>query len=453
MRTEDLKLLLALEPEWTVSLNGLEFLALPSSEISLDDSTIRFGRYSRKILDLDWLRPNIVRIRGRAKFRAQTDTITLYPGARLPGPVDLRRRRRAFQSEIGGALCAYFGVRKIERETLHSDRRHGIGGAYPRFLAGKSAVITVDPDESSAVINGLMRAALLWVPLVRRSVAAIVPYGRHQTISSRLRAMPEVRRTIQWLQWDGRAIAPLEDSPVEPETRVQDFVVPDVAPEVTRICALAPDLLQAIPHIAGKAVSIRLRGIELARVANEGTVYPLGEPLAEVIKEIDMTRRPGSVHPLARAHEERWLESNLIGEIHQVLPSIDVRHIYPQVPSFVGEERNIIDLLTVTHQGRLVVIEIKASPDPDLPFQALDYWIAVERHRKAGDFVSKGYFAGCALRDEPALLVLAAPLLAYHKTAGRLIATLPAEVPLMEIGINQTWKRQIKVLRRKGMVS
>ena len=100
-----------------------------------------------------------------------------------------------------------------------------------------------------------------------------------------------------------------------------------------------------------------------------------------------------------------------------------------------------------------MVIEIKASPDPDLPFQALDYWIAVERHRKAADFLKKGYFTGCRLKDEAALLVLVAPLLAYHKTSGRLIATLPPEVPLLEIGLNQGWKRQIKVLRRKGVVS
>ena len=56
-------------------------------------------------------------------------------------------------------------------------------------------------------------------------------------------------------------------------------------------------------------------------------------------------------------------------------------------------------------------------------------------------------------QNEPALLILVAPLLAYHKTAARLIALLPSKVPLMEIGINQTWKKQIKVLRRKGMVS
>jgi hypothetical protein len=453
MRTEDLKILLAVEGKWTVSLNGREFLTLPSSGISVDDSTIHFGKYSRTILDLDWLRPNVVRMRTRTRARNEIDTIIFYPGDRLPSTADLRRRRRAFQIEISRALCAHFGTRKIERQTLYSDRQHGISGAYPRFVVGQRAAIAVDPEEPSAVINGLMRAALLWAPLVARPsrrVAAIVPQGRHQTIAARLRMMPEVRNLIEWLAWDGECVRPLRDDGAEPETHIQEFLLPDVAPEVARICAIAPALLQAVPHIAGRAVSIRLRGIEVARVSQNRIEYPLGEPIEQVVKEVEEARRYGSRHPLARAHEERWLESNLVGDIRHVLPSVDVRHVYPQVPSFVGEERSIIDLLTITNDGRMVVVEIKASADPDLPFQALDYWIAVERHRKAGDFLRKGYFTGCGLQDEPALLVLVAPLLAYHKTASRLIATLPAEIPLMEIGINQGWKREIKVLRRKG---
>jgi hypothetical protein len=31
--------------------------------------------------------------------------------------------------------------------------------------------------------------------------------------------------------------------------------------------------------------------------------------------------------------------------------------------------------------------------------------------------------------------------------------SLPADVPLMEIGLNQTWMKEIKVLRRQGMLS
>src|SRR5262245_33442996 len=118
MDTEGLKILLALEPKWTVSLNGLEFFSLASADLFVDGATLCFARYSRKIVNVEWLRPNVVRIQGQAKFRTRTDTITLYPGERLPSVVDLRRKRRAFQVEIGRALCTYFGSRKIERQTL-----------------------------------------------------------------------------------------------------------------------------------------------------------------------------------------------------------------------------------------------------------------------------------------------------------------------------------------------
>src|SRR6266702_5360453 len=218
MKFDDLKILLALEGKLTVSVNGLEYLALSASDISIEDSTLRFGKYSRKIIDLEWLRSDVVRIRTRAKARTQMDTVTFYPGERLPSGAGIRKRRRRFQVEIGRALAAHFGTRKIERQTLYSDRRHGIGGAYPRFLVGRHAVIAVDPDEPSAVINGIMRAALLWVPLIRRSVVIVIPRGREQTISARLRVMPHLRKIFQWLQWDGDAIASFEETTAEPET-------------------------------------------------------------------------------------------------------------------------------------------------------------------------------------------------------------------------------------------
>jgi hypothetical protein len=453
VETDELKILLALERNWIASLDNNEFIPFDSSEISIEGAAIRLGRQLRIITELEWLRPNVIRIRGRARSRTRTETITLYAGDRLPSGTDLRRRRRAFQAQLGRSLCEYFGVRNIQRETLYSDRQHGIGGAYPRFLIGKQAVISVDPDESSSIVNGLMRAALLWARLIQRPVTAILPKGRHHCISARLRLLSRTARAVQWLQWDGNLIESLSETSEEPETCVQPFALPDVDSEVERICAKAPGLLQAVPYIPGQAISVRLRGIEVARVSKEATQYPLGEPLERVVNELAEIRRHGSRHLLARAHEERWLESNVIGAIRQLIPSVDARHVYPQVPSFIGEERNIIDLLTITAEGRLVVIEIKASPDPDLPLQALDYWIAVERHRKAGDFAGKGYFPGCMLSDQPALLVLIAPLLSYHKTSAQLVESFPPRFPLMEIGINQSWKREIKVLRRKGTLS
>ena len=448
VRAEEFRILLALEPSWTISINGREFLHVRSSEIAIEGSRLRFGGFTRTILDIESLRPTSVRVRARARLRSTADVLSFYSGETLPSPAALRQRRTAFQRSLVPAISRHLGTR-VTRQILHSDKQHGIGGAYPRLLAGRSrAVIAVDPDEATPVVNGVLRAAIHWSAVVKRRVTVIIPAGRSQTIVSRLVALPRIRESFDWLEWDGTDLAPLTFEQGM-ETYVQPYSQPAVEAEVARIVAIAPALLQPVPHIARRAVSIRFRGLEVASVDEKATTYPLGEPLEPLIESLARERRPGSRHPLARAHEEAWLESNLIGRMRDVLP---VRRdaIYPQVPSFRGEERKIIDLLTITDDGRLVVIEIKASEDPDLPFQALDYWLAVERHRKAGDFEANGYFRGIRVRNEPAILVMVAPLLSFHRSFERLVAFLPPALPLLQIGVNQTWKREIKVLRRRG---
>jgi hypothetical protein len=449
MQIEEFRILLALEPSWTISINGREFHQLRSSEIAIDGSRLQFGRYSRTILDIESVRSTNLRVRTRSRLRSRTDVLSFYAGERLPSAADLRRRRTAFLRALVPAVSRHFGKR-VTRQTLHSDKQHGIGGAYPRLLAGSTdAVIAVDPDDTTPVVNGILRAAIQWSAIVRRRVTVVVPDQRSQTIIARLAALPALLHTFNWLQWDGANLAPLNLQGGESETCVQPYCKPTVDAEIARIVGIAPTLLQAVPHIAGRAVSIRFRGLEVARVAENVITYPLGEPLEALIDTLAEERRHGSRHPLARAHEEAWLESNLIGRIRDVLP-VRQDAIYPQVPSFKGEERKIIDLLAVTDEGRLVVIEIKASSDPDLPFQALDYWLAVERHRQAGDFEANGYFRDIRIRNEPAVLVMVAPLLSFHKGLDRLLAILPPTLPLLQVGINQTWKREIKVLRRKG---
>jgi hypothetical protein len=453
VETDELKILLALEPQWTVSYDGREFQTLRATDISVDGQTLRLGKWVRKIELLEWLRPNVVRIRARQRLRSKPDIFTLYPGERLPSSADLRRRRRAFQSQLEKGLGRYFGTRAIRRQSLYTDRTHGIGGAYPRFLIGNRAVIAVDPDESSATVNAVLRSAVLWARLVRRRVTVVIPQNRAQTLQDRLGVLAGVRSMFDWLQWDGEELTPLGLSGLPQKTAVHDYDPPNVAAQVSSLTSAVNFPLHAVLNISSRAVSIRFRGIEVALVREGSVEYPLGQPVEQVVEDLASVRRHGSSHPLARAHEERWLESNVIGDIGRILPSIAREHVYPQVPSFVGEERNIIDILTVTQSGRLVVLEIKASPDPDLPFQGLDYWIAVERHRKAGDFQRKGYFRGVTLTEEPALLVLVAPLLAFHKTFDRLVSLFPKEVPLMQLGLNQTWKKEIKILRRQGLVS
>jgi hypothetical protein len=448
VQIEELRILLALESSWTISINGREFLHLRAADIGIEGSQLRFGRYSRTIVDVEALGSTGARVRTRSKLRSRVDLLSFYAGERLPSAAELRRRRSTFQRALAFAVSRYLGKR-VTRQTLHSDKQHGIGGAYPRLLIGSTdAVIGVDPDESAPVINGIMRAAIQWSAVVKRRLTVVVPRDRSQTIVTRLAALPRLREAFDWLAWDGMELSPLHPARGE-ETHVHPYVQPAVETEVARILAISPSLLQAVPHIAGKAVSIRLRGLEIARVSETAVAYPLGDNVESLVDSLGQERRYGSRHPLARAHEEAWLESNLIARIRDVLP-VRQDAIYPQVPSFEGVERKIIDLLTVTDKGRLVVIEIKAAADPDLPFQAFDYWLAVERHRKAGDFEANGYFKGLRIRDEPALLVIVAPLLSFHRRVDRLLAILPPALPLLQIGINQGWKRDIKVLRRKG---
>ena len=262
MQIEDFRILLALEPSWTISINGREFLRVRSADIEVQGSVLRFGRFSRTIVEIAFLALTTVRVRARSRFRKNVDVFVFFSGEKLPSGAELRRRRSLFQQALVPALSEHFGQR-ITRRTLHSDKHRGIGGAYPRLLVGPAqAVIAVDPDETSPVVNGIMRAAIQWAPVVRRRISVVVPVNRSQTIVTRLRAMPSLHGSFDWLEWDGTGLAPLSLERNEIESHIHPYMEPDVGREVGRILAMAPGLLQAVPQISGRAVSIRFRGLE-----------------------------------------------------------------------------------------------------------------------------------------------------------------------------------------------
>jgi len=86
-----------------------------------------------------------------------------------------------------------------ERADTSGDAAEQWALARGYSIAGRALV----PDETSDIVNGLMRAALLWTDSTQRPTAAVVPYGRRHTISARLQKMNRARQAIQWLQWDG----------------------------------------------------------------------------------------------------------------------------------------------------------------------------------------------------------------------------------------------------------
>ena len=71
-------------------------------------------------------------------------------------------------------------------------------------------------------------------------------------------------------------------------------------------------------------------------------------------------------------HPERWLESLVVENIGVVDERLDSGCLYSQVPAFSASDRAMIDVLTVTREGRLAVVELKADEDIHLPLQGLD---------------------------------------------------------------------------------
>ena len=122
--------------------------------------------------------------------------------------------------------------------------------------------------------------------------------------------------------------------------------------------------------------------------------------------------------------------------------------IYGQVPVFGGHDRGIIDLLGVDHTGRLVVIELKAAADLQLPFQAVDYWLRVRKHLAGGDFERLGYFPGITVRPEPPRILLVAPALEFHSTSESVLSYLLPEIEIVRVGLAADWRRELRVMFR-----
>lgn len=173
----------------------------------------------------------------------------------------------------------------------------------------------------------------------------------------------------------------------------------------------------------------------------------------ELKHHIDEVRRirtfpsPAPESPYYRAVPERWLESLLVERLPGIFPGLSPS-LYAQVPSLVEGERRVIDLLGATAGGRLLVVELKASRDPYLLLQGLEYWERVRRHLAAGDFPRQGYFPDLGLSPEPPILVLVTPLFEFHRLLKTVRRHLAVPVSVLCLGVNQDWRRGLRVLRR-----
>jgi hypothetical protein len=136
---------------------------------------------------------------------------------------------------------------------------------------------------------------------------------------------------------------------------------------------------------------------------------------------------------------------------------LDADHVYTQVPAFAAADRGMLDLLGVTDDGRLAVIELKADEDLHLALQGLDYWVRVRWHHLQnpdnitglGEFQRHGYFGGLRLSPEPPRLYLVAPALRVHPATEVVLRYLSPRVEWTLVALDERWRAKVKAVWRK----
>ena len=128
---------------------------------------------------------------------------------------------------------------------------------------------------------------------------------------------------------------------------------------------------------------------------------------------------------------------------------LDPASRYSQMPAFSAADRAMIDVLAVTREGRLSVLELKAEEDIHLPLQGLDYWSRVAWHHARGEFQRFGYFPNRELAPNAPLLLLVAPALHVHPATDTLLRYISPEIEWTLLGIHEHWRQGVRVIFRK----
>ncbi|MBK9156324.1 MAG: hypothetical protein IPM25_19315 [Chloracidobacterium sp.] len=230
-----------------------------------------------------------------------------------------------------------------------------------------------------------------------------------------------------------------------------------------RIIALAPEAIDILHSRHGE--TLRFNGLPFARVRkmagresawfgvekrkrtlNEASWTEL-ERLVEILKSCRAFDSDSKRHEFYRHSPESWLESILRRNIKLLDANLILAPIYNQFRTAAADK---IDLLALRRDGRLVVIEIKASPDRETPFQAADYWRKIEHLRRRGELRRARVFGDLEMIKKPPLVYAVAPALSFHRDFEHFARMLTPEIELWRFELHENWREEIKVIARKN---
>jgi hypothetical protein len=361
-------------------------------------------------------------------------------------------------------------------------------------------VIAVNEEETQATVDGILTLGILWLQHCRESgdgrrvyqgLKLIVPRGMALLTLSRMAWLNA--NVAQWELWEldqkseemeqrdaadhGNLTTRLMHAPNDEAAQAR------FAESRLRVMALVPEGMREVVEQrlrSGTELAFLLHGLEFARVrmgyagnsfnsaqeitfgagANETPLTEENEgELRELVARLFARRVAGGDKrdPLYRMQPERWLESVLRRDVEPLDVRLNPKHVYTQVPAFAAADRGMLDLLGVTDDGRLAVIELKADEDLHLALQGLDYWVRVRWHHLQnpdnmtglGEFQRHGYFGGLRLSTEPPRLYLVAPALRIHPATEVVLRYLSPRVEWTLVALDERWRANVKAVWRK----
>ena len=401
-------------------------------------------------------------------------------------------------------LVRHFPEWKPDGFRTAMDLEKSFGPAYARgsMVQGQKAwaVIAVNEEETQATVDGILTLGILWLPHCRESgdgrrvyqgLKLVVPRGMARLTLSRMAWLNE--NVAQWELWElDQASEELEQRDAADHGNLATKLVQAPNQSAARerfeesalkVMALVPEAMREVVEQrirSGTEMAFLLHGLEFARVrmgyagnsfnslqeitfgagANETLLTDENEgELRELVARLFERRAAGGDKrdPLYRMQPERWLESVLRRDVGPLDTRLSQQHVYTQVPAFAAGDRGMLDLLGVTNDGRLAVIELKADDDLHLALQGLDYWVRVRWHHLQnpdqmsglGEFQRHGYFGGMYLAKESPRLYLVAPALRVHPATEVVLRYLSPRVEWVLVALDERWRVKVKVVWRK----
>jgi hypothetical protein len=396
----------------------------------------------RRVLDVE-IKNDVLRLAVQRLGQARPTKLEICRQRDRRTPTTRGARRLAYQRVLQRVLDRHFPSCKIAELRTSVDLERSFGPIYARGLLtqGQSAfaVLGVNGQETQASIDAALTFGILWLDLCRQSQAGrTVVEGlklflpAEGSVLTRERIARLHRDAAKWQLYElderedrlkeidvsdhGNVSTRLVQCPDESAARAR------FAEAIAVVRRLMPEAESAV--ISPAEIAFRCHGLEFARVrvahepasfrSTSEIVFGLGAAervlsernfaeFAQLVRSIGEVRHPQGPrdHFLWRMHPERWLESLVVNQLGRLDENLDTSCVYSQVPAFSASDRAMIDVLTLTRDGRLAVVELKADEDIHLPLQGLDYWSRVAWHHERGEFQRFGYFPGRELAPDP----------------------------------------------------